>query len=141
MGEREGVKRGGSRRVPGAVLSILGPLCEGAPPAGGGGENCTAVRNISNYGKVLSLRPFGAPLPFWRKRRLPRIGGSPFHRGRFFDTLIYIRDRGFLAILKDCRAATESFPLNLSLFLELFHKNRGCKFVHQADFAINRKND
>ena len=39
----------------------LGPLCEGAPPAGGGGENCTAVRNISGYGKVLSLRPFGAP--------------------------------------------------------------------------------
>ena len=36
-------------------------LCEGAPPAGGGGENCTAVRNISGYGKVLSLRPFGAP--------------------------------------------------------------------------------
>ena len=43
------------------VCSPLGPLCEGAPPAGGGGENCTAVRNISGYGKVLSLRPFGAP--------------------------------------------------------------------------------
>ena len=39
----------------------LGPLCEGAPPAGGGGENCTITRNISGYGKVLSLRPFGAP--------------------------------------------------------------------------------
>ena len=43
------------------MRSPLGPLCEGAPPAGGGGENCTAVRNISGYGKVLSLRPFGAP--------------------------------------------------------------------------------
>ena len=43
------------------VCSPLGPLCEGAPPAGGGGENCTAARNISGYGKVLSLRPFGAP--------------------------------------------------------------------------------
>ena len=43
------------------VCSPLGPLCEGAPPAGGGGENCTAVRNISGYGKVLSLRPYGAP--------------------------------------------------------------------------------
>ena len=43
------------------VCSPLGSLCEGAPPAGGGGENCTAVRNISGYGKVLSLRPFGAP--------------------------------------------------------------------------------
>ena len=51
------------------------PLCEGAPPVGGGGENCTAARNISGYGKVLSLRPFGAPLPLWRKRHLPRIGG------------------------------------------------------------------
>ena len=25
----------------------LGPLCEGAPPAGGGGENCAVARNIS----------------------------------------------------------------------------------------------
>ena len=58
------------------LQSPLGPLCEGAPPAGGGGENCTAARNISGYGKVLSLRPFGAPLPLWRKRHLPpRIGG------------------------------------------------------------------
>ena len=43
------------------VCLSLGPLCEGAPPAGGGGENCTVARNISGYGKVLSLRPFGAP--------------------------------------------------------------------------------
>ena len=43
------------------VRSPLGPLCEGAPPAGGGGENCAAARNISGHGKVLSLRPFGAP--------------------------------------------------------------------------------
>ena len=42
-------------------VAFPGPLCEGAPPAGGGGENCTAARNISGYGKVLSLRPFGAP--------------------------------------------------------------------------------
>ena len=51
----------GSFRLSKKVCSPLGPLCEGAPPAGGGGENCTAVRNISGYGKVLSLRPFGAP--------------------------------------------------------------------------------
>ena len=49
------------RRLSKKVRSPLGPLCEGAPPAGGGGENCTAARNISGYGKVLSLRPFGAP--------------------------------------------------------------------------------
>ena len=51
----------GKPRLSKNVCSPLGPLCEGAPPAGGGGENCTAARNISGYGKVLSLRPFGAP--------------------------------------------------------------------------------
>ena len=50
-----------SPRLSKKVRSPLSPLCEGAPPAGGGGENCTAFRNISGYGKVLSLRPFGAP--------------------------------------------------------------------------------
>ena len=67
------------------VRSPLGPLCEGAPPAGGGGENCTAVRNISGYGKVLSLRPFGAPpsqREAFRHAGLPLegshyIGGAP----------------------------------------------------------------
>ena len=49
------------RRMSKKVRSPLDPLCEGTPPAGGGGENCTAARNISGYGKVLSLRPFGAP--------------------------------------------------------------------------------
>ena len=79
------------------------------------------------------LRPLLAQAP------PPPYRGGLSHRGRFFDTLIYIRDRGFPAILKVCCTATESFPLNLSLFLEHFHKNRGCKFVHQADFAVNRK--
>ena len=45
------------------MLSILGPLCEGAPPAGGGGENRMAARSISGYGKVpgsmLSIDPYG----------------------------------------------------------------------------------
>ena len=41
------------------VRSPLGPLCEGAPPAGGGGENCAVARNISGYGKVLSLAEGG----------------------------------------------------------------------------------
>ena len=35
------------RRLSKKVRSPLGPLCEGAPPAGGGGENCAVVRNIS----------------------------------------------------------------------------------------------
>ena len=41
------------------MRSPLGPLCEGAPPAGGGGENCAVARNISGYGKVLSLAEGG----------------------------------------------------------------------------------
>ncbi len=39
------------------------------------GRELYGARNISGYGKVLSLHPFGAPLPLWRKRHLPRIGG------------------------------------------------------------------
>ena len=39
---------------------LLGPLWEVAPAAAGGGENFAAIRNISGYGKVLSLRPCGA---------------------------------------------------------------------------------
>ena len=60
---------------------LLGPLCEGAPPAGGGGENCTAIRNISGYGKVLSLRPFGAPPS---QREVFRHAEPPFDKGGFF---------------------------------------------------------
>ena len=63
------------------VCSPLGPLCEGAPPAGGGGENCTTARNISGYGKVLSLRPFGAPPS---QREVFRQAGPPFDKGGFF---------------------------------------------------------
>ena len=44
-------------------VAFLGPLCEGAPPAGGGGENPAAIRNFTGYGKVLSLRPCGPPPP------------------------------------------------------------------------------
>ena len=69
----------GHLRLSKKVCSPLGPLCEGAPPAGGGGENCTAVRNISGYGKVLSLRPFGAPpsqREVFRHAGVPRWGTS-----------------------------------------------------------------
>ena len=51
----------GGLRLSKKVRLPLGPLCEGAPAAAGGGENCTATRNISGYGKVLSLRPYEAP--------------------------------------------------------------------------------
>ena len=52
-------------------------------PQAVGGENCTVAQNISGYGKVLSLRSFGAPLPLWRKRHLPRIGGVCLAEGGF----------------------------------------------------------
>ena len=58
-GSRPPPYRWGSRvlcRLSKKVCSPLGPLCEGAPPAGGGGENCAVARNILGYGKVLSLR-------------------------------------------------------------------------------------
>ena len=71
------------RRLSKKVRSPLGPSARGAPPAGGGGENCTAAQNISGYGKVLSRRHFGAPLPLWRKRHLPRIGGVCLAEGGF----------------------------------------------------------
>ena len=83
---RNNVKRlpfvGSLYRLSKKVRSPLGPLCEGAPPAGGGGENCTAVRNISGYGKALSLRPFGAPPSqrevFRRSEKAP-FCGEPLH--------------------------------------------------------------
>ena len=43
------------------LQSPLGPLCEGAPPAGGGGENLAVIRNASGNDEVLSLRPCGPP--------------------------------------------------------------------------------
>ena len=38
-----------------------GPGPEGLRPQAVGGENLAAIRSISGYCKVLSLRPFGAP--------------------------------------------------------------------------------
>ena len=49
------------RRLP--HVAFLGPLCEGAPPAGGGGENLATTRKISGNGKVLSLSPLRGQLP------------------------------------------------------------------------------
>ena len=82
------------RRLSKKVRSPLGPLCEGAPPAGGGGRALYGARNISGYGKVLSLFPFGAPLPLWRKHHLPRMG-SLSRRGRLFDSLSRYSGRAY----------------------------------------------
>ena len=88
------------------VCSPLGPLCEGAPPAGGGGENCTAARNISGYGKVLSLRPFGAPpsqREVFRHAEASLCQGRLFHFGTFFHLFCSI------GIFFDCFAQIGCF--------------------------------
>ena len=66
--------RGKAQRVEKGVLTPWPPLRGGSARRRWGRE-LYGARNISGYGKVLSLRPFGAPLPLWRKRHLPRIGG------------------------------------------------------------------
>ena len=73
------------RRLSKKVCSTLGPLCEGAPPAGGGGENCAVAQNISGYGKVLSLRPFGDRSPSGASATSPPYRGRQSRRGRFSD--------------------------------------------------------
>ncbi len=71
------------RRLSKKVRSPLGPSARGSA-AGGGGESCTAVQNISGYGKVLSLRPFGAPLPpFGASATSPVSGESVSQREAF----------------------------------------------------------
>ena len=74
------------RRLSKKVRSPLGPSARGSA-AGGGGENLAAIRNISGYGKVLSLRPFGAPLPPLAQAPPPPYRGSLSRRGRLFDSL------------------------------------------------------
>ena len=91
------------------VCSPLGPLCEGAPPAGGGGENCTAARNISGYGKVLSLRPFGAPPSL----RCVQIHGQSFHENQHRHILL----------------ADFSAPIFH------FQKNVNLRKIHEVDYA------
>ena len=62
----------GHLRLSKKVCSPLGPLCEGAPPAGGGGESLTGGVRASGCCKTLfeSIRP--APL------RVPRFFGPVF---------------------------------------------------------------
>ena len=49
-----------SRISPGEFF-LLAPSARGLRPQAVGGENLAAIRSISGYCKVLSLRPFGAP--------------------------------------------------------------------------------
>ncbi len=68
------------------VEKLLGPLWEGGSARRRWGRELHAGTKVSGKGEALSLRPFGPPLPLWRKRHLPRIGGVCLPRGRFFDT-------------------------------------------------------
>ena len=74
-----------------ADLAILLADCRKTPwpPLGGGsarrrwGRELHAGTKVSGKGEALSLRPFGPPLPLWRKRHLPRIGGVCLPEGGF----------------------------------------------------------
>ena len=80
-----------------------------APAAAGGGENCTATRNISGYGKVLSLRPFGVP----PSQRCVQIHGQPFNENQHRHILL----------------ADFSAPIFH------FQKNVNLRKIHEVDYA------
>ena len=77
-GAADSFPRGGSPGCRKRCAHPLAPSARGLRPQAVGGENCTAARNISDYGKVLSLRPFGAPPS---QREVFRHAGLP-HRGK-----------------------------------------------------------
>ena len=71
------------RRLSKKVRSPLGPLCEGAPPAGGGGRELCRGPKLRIKTRLSPSGPAGPLLPFWRKRHLPRIGGVCLAEGGF----------------------------------------------------------
>ena len=71
------------RRLSKKVRSPLGPSARGAPPAGGGGESLAMARNISDYRRVLFLRPSATVPPSGATCHLPRIGGVCLAEGGF----------------------------------------------------------
>ena len=52
------------RRLSKKVRSPLGPLCEGTPPAGGGGENCTAPEIFRAMARFSPAAPSGHRSPY-----------------------------------------------------------------------------
>ena len=86
-----------------------GPGPEGLRPQVVGAENCTAARNISGYGKVLSLRPFGAP----PSQRCVQIHGQPFNENQHRHILL----------------ADFSAPIFH------FQKNVNLRKIHEVDYA------
>ena len=82
------------RRLSKKVRSPLGPSARGLRRRRWG-RKLYGAQNISGYGKDLSSRHFGAPLPLWRKRHLPPYRGSLSLRGRFFDSLSRCSGRAY----------------------------------------------
>ena len=68
------------RRLSKKVCSPLGPLCEGAPPAGGGGEHCTAPEIFRAMAKFSPSAPSGHRSPSGASATSPVSGESVSQR-------------------------------------------------------------
>ena len=71
------------RRLSKKVRSPLGPLCEGTPPAGGGGENCTAPEIFRAMAKFSPSAPSGHRSPSGASATSPVSGESVSQREAF----------------------------------------------------------
>ena len=126
----------------------LGPLWEGAPPAGGGGESFAAARNISGDGRVRSLRPCGAPSPSGASATSPvTVNGeiAPLiELGAGFDLDLTARENVFLngAVLGHDRAYMQEHFQNIIDFAELWDfvdvpvKNYSSGMIARLGFSI-----
>ena len=83
------------RRLSKKVRSPLGPLCEGAPPAGGGGENCTAPEIFRAMARFSPSAPSGHRSPTGASATSPPYRGSLSRRERFFDSLSRYSGRAY----------------------------------------------
>ncbi len=71
------------RRLSKKVRSPFGPLCEGAPPAGDGGENCTAPEIFRTMARFSPSAPSGHRSPFGASATSPESGESVSQREVF----------------------------------------------------------
>ena len=71
------------RRLSKKVRSPLDPLCEGAPPAGGGGENCTAPEIFRAMARFSLSAPSGHRSPSGASATSPVSGESVSQREVF----------------------------------------------------------
>ena len=72
------------RRLPKKVRSPLGLLCEGAPPAGGGGENCTVPEIFRAMARFSPSVPSGHRSPSGASATSPVSGESVSQREVLF---------------------------------------------------------